>query len=261
MVTMTAGNSPPESSNGKTGATSGSPVAVSDSGPESTDALRINEIFHSIQGESSHAGEPCIFIRLAGCHLRCTWCDTEYAFREGARRSIAGILEEVLAIECPLIELTGGEPLLQKKVHLLERRLLDEGRTVMIETSGACDITACDPRTIVIMDFKPPSSGECERNLASNIDALRSHHEVKFVIGDRKDYEWSRDMLRTHGLDERVGSVLFSPVFSQATGLEIAGAPGIHPRRLAEWILADALPVRMQLQLHKFLWEPTTRGV
>lgn len=258
---MTEGIPPQETSSNEVASTSGSPDMAP--GPDSTktDVLRLNEIFHSIQGESSRAGEPCIFIRLAGCHLRCTWCDTEYAFREGSRRSIEGILEEVLGIDCPLIELTGGEPLLQKKVHLLERRLLDAGRTVMIETSGACDIAACDPRTIVIMDFKPPSSGECDRNLPSNIEHLRPHHEVKFVIGDRGDYEWSRDMLRTHGLQDRVASVLFSPVFAQATGLEIAGAPGIHPRRLAEWILADALQVRMQLQLHKFIWEPTTRGV
>ena len=258
---MTAGIPPQDPSSNATASASRSPGIAPASDSVETDVLRLNEIFHSIQGESSRAGEPCIFIRLAGCHLRCTWCDTEYAFREGSRRSIEDILEEVLAIDCPLIELTGGEPLLQKKVHILEQRLLDAGRIVMIETSGACDITACDPRTIVIMDFKPPSSGECDRNLASNIDHLQPHHEVKFVIGDQGDYEWSREMLRTHGLQNRVASVLFSPVFTQATGLEIAGAPGIEPRQLAEWILEDALPVRMQLQLHKFIWEPTTRGV
>jgi len=224
-------------------------------------SLRLNEIFHSIQGESSRAGEPCIFIRLAGCHLRCAWCDTEYAFREGRRRTIDDILAEVLAIDCPLVELTGGEPLLQKPVHDLERRLHDAGRTVLVETSGACDITACDPRTVVIMDLKPPSSGECDRNLPSNLEALRPHHEVKFVIGDRGDYEWSREMIRTHELAGKVASLLFSPVFPQKQGLEIAGAPGIEPRLLAEWILEDALPVRMQLQLHKFIWEPARRGV
>ena len=224
-------------------------------------SLRLNEIFHSIQGESSRAGEPCIFIRLAGCHLQCSWCDTEYAFREGRRRELDDILAEVLGIDCPLVELTGGEPLLQKSVHELERRLHEAGRTVMIETSGACDIAACDPRTIVIMDLKPPSSGECDRNLPSNLEALRPHHEVKFVIGDLGDYEWSRDMLRRHDLASKVACVLFSPVFPQQQGLEIAGAPGIDPRLLAEWILADALPVRMQLQLHKFIWEPSTRGV
>ncbi len=223
--------------------------------------LRINEIFHSIQGESTRAGEPCIFIRLAGCHLRCSWCDTEYAFREGTRRRIDAILEEVLRIDCPLVELTGGEPLLQKSVHDLERRLLDAGRQVLIETSGACDIGLCDPRTVVIMDLKGPSSGEGHRNLESNLEALRPHHEVKFVIGDRADYEWARDMMRSERLATRTAAVLFSPVFPQAKGLEIAGAPGVDPRLLAEWILEDSLPVRMQLQLHKFIWEPTARGV
>lgn len=223
--------------------------------------LRLNEIFHSIQGESTRAGEPCIFIRLAGCHLRCTWCDTEYAFREGERRSIDSILEEVLAIDCSLVELTGGEPLLQRSVHRLEERLLDAGRTVLIETSGACDIAVCDPRSIVIMDLKAPSSGEIDRNLASNLDALRPHHEVKIVVGTREDYEWARTMVREHALADRTAAVLLSPVFPQARGLEIAGAAGLEPRLLAEWILADALPVRMQLQLHKFIWEPSTRGV
>ena len=223
--------------------------------------LRINEIFHSIQGESTRAGEPCIFVRLAGCHLRCHWCDTEYAFREGTRRPVAEVLEEVLGIDCPLVEITGGEPLPQRSMHELERALWAAGRTVMIETSGACDISACDPRSIVIMDFKAPSSGEVDRHLDSNVDALRPHHEAKFVIGDRADYEWARGVIAEHDLSSRVASVLMSPVFPQAQGLEIAGAPGIEPQLLARWILEDALPVRMQLQLHKFIWEPTTRGV
>lgn len=238
----------------------GSQTAGTDASEEGR-ALRLNEIFHSIQGESTRAGEPCIFIRLAGCHLRCSWCDTEYAFREGSRRRIADVLEEVLAIDCGLVEITGGEPLLQKAVHVLERSLLDHGRTVMIETSGACDISACDPRTEVIMDLKPPSSGECDRNLDSNVAALQPHHEVKFVIGDRNDFDWSVERVRTLGLIDRCRAVLFSPVFEQAKGLEIAGASGLHPRRLAEWILASGLPIRMQMQLHKFIWEPSTRGV
>ena len=224
-------------------------------------SLKLNEIFHSIQGESTWAGEPCIFVRLAGCHLRCSWCDTEYAFREGVRRPLLEIFEEVTAIDCPVVELTGGEPLLQKNVHHLERMLLDAGRTVLVETSGACDIRACDPRTVVIMDLKPPSSGECERNLPGNLEALRPHHEVKLVIGDRNDYEWGRDVVRKERLSEKTAAVLFSPVFEQAAGLEIAGARGIQPRLLAEWILEDSLPVRMQLQMHKFIWHPTTRGV
>ena len=233
-------------------------VSDREAGP---DTLRINEIFHSIQGESTRAGEPCVFVRLAGCHLRCAWCDTEYAFREGTKRTIDDVLEEVLAIDCPLVELTGGEPLLQRAVHVLERRLLEAGRQVLIETSGACDISPCDPRTVVIMDLKGPSSGEGHRNVDDNLEALRSHHEVKFVIGDRADYEWARDTLVREKLADRTTAVLFSPVFPQASGLEIAGSPGIEPRLLAEWILEDALPVRMQLQLHKFIWEPTTRGV
>ncbi len=223
--------------------------------------LRLNEIFHSIQGESTRAGEPCIFVRLAGCHLRCSWCDTEYAFREGRRRPLDGILEEVLAIDCKVVELPGGEPLLQKPVHVLERSLLDAGRTVMIETSGACDISACDPRTEVIMDLKPPSSGEVGRNLDSNISALRPHHEVKFVIGERGDFDWAMERVRELGLLDRVRAVLFSPVFEQAKGLEIAGASGLHPRQLAAWILETGLPIRMQMQIHKFIWEPSTRGV
>ena len=236
-------------------------AAVRSGSTQETGVLRLNEIFHSIQGESTWAGEPCIFVRLAGCHLRCAWCDTEYAFREGARRSVEDILDEVLAIDCPLVELTGGEPLLQKAVHELERRLLDAGRTVLIETSGSCDITSCDPRTVVIMDLKAPSSGECDRNLDSNLEALLPHHEVKFVIGDRGDYEWARARVRDERLAERTAAVLFSPVFPQAKGLEIAGAVGIAPRTLAEWILEDSLPVRLQLQLHKFIWDPSTRGV
>ena len=236
-------------------------IAVGNGSLQRGGVLRLNEIFHSIQGESTWAGEPCIFVRLAGCHLRCTWCDTEYAFREGSRRELEEVLEEVLAIDCPLVELTGGEPLLQKTVHELERRLLDAGRTVLIETSGACDISACDPRTIVIMDLKAPSSGESGRNLAKNLESLLPHHEVKFVIGDRGDYEWARSRVRDERLAERTAAVLFSPVFPQATGLEIAGARGIEPRTLAEWILEDSLPVRLQLQLHKFIWDPATRGV
>ena len=238
-----------------------SPALRTDESSPAPSSIRLNEIFHSIQGESSRAGERCIFVRLSGCHLRCSWCDTEYAFREGTKREVASVLEEVLAIECAVVEITGGEPLLQKAVHQLERALLEAGRIVMIETSGACDIAVCDPRTEVVMDMKAPSSGECDRNLESNIEALRSHHEVKFVIGNREDYDWSRDAVERHGLAERCRAVLFSPVFVQAKGLEIAGAAGLEPRALAEWILEDRLPVRMQLQMHKFIWEPSMRGV
>jgi 7-carboxy-7-deazaguanine synthase len=225
------------------------------------DTLRINEVFFSIQGESTWAGCPCVFVRLTGCHLRCTYCDTEYAFHEGNTRIIDDIIEEVRSHNCDLIEITGGEPLLQKRVHTLISRLCDLGKTVLIETSGACDISDCDPRAIRIMDIKTPGSGESERNLWSNLDHLSPRDEVKFVITDRADYEWAREVIRRHDLPGRSGAVLMSPVFEQAPGVEIAGAEGLSMRDLAEWILADRLPVRMQSQLHKFIWDPQTRGV
>lgn len=223
--------------------------------------LRINEIFHSIQGESTHAGERCVFVRLAGCHLRCTYCDTEYAFREGSTRSIDELVEEVCAIDCPLVEITGGEPLLQARVHGLISALCDRGRTVLIETSGACDIAPLDPRAIAILDIKTPGSGEAERMLWSNLEIIRPWDEVKFVIVDRADYDFACEVLRRHDLASRCAAVLFSAVFEQAPGREIAGCRGLPLRTLAEWILADRLPVRLQTQLHKWIWEPSTRGV
>ena len=229
--------------------------------PGKAPSLRINEIFHSIQGESTRSGEPCVFVRLAGCHLRCSYCDTEYAFTEGSRRTIDEIFAEVIHYECPVVELTGGEPLLQPLVHELERRLHDHGNTVLIETSGACDLTPCDPRSVVIMDIKTPSSGEVDRIHPGNIELLKSHHEAKFVIGDRHDYEWAREFIHANRIGERVACVLFSPVFEQSQGLQILGASGLEPQRLAKWILEDKLHVRMQLQMHKFIWHPQTRGV
>ncbi len=212
--------------------------------------LKINEIYESIQGESSWAGWRCVFVRLTACDLRCTYCDTEYAFYEGKKRLVSEVLGEVLAFDCPLVEITGGEPLLQKNVLLLMRDLCDAGRRVLIETSGAHDIAPIDPRVHRIMDLKTPGSGECARNLWSNIAHLAPRDEVKCVIGSREDYEWSRDRVREHGLAERCGSVLFSPIFGR-----------IEPRQIVEWILADRLPVRFQLQMHKFIWEPRARGV
>jgi 7-carboxy-7-deazaguanine synthase len=200
--------------------------------------LRINEVFFSIQGESTRAGRPCVFVRLSGCPLRCTYCDTEYAFRQGASRTIA-----------------------QARVHELIARLCDAGRTVLIETSGACDISVCDERAIRILDLKTPGSGEVDRNLMENLAHLAPHDEVKFVITDRADYEWTRSIIAEHDLVARCAAVLLSPVFEQAPGEEIAGAAGLPPRTLAEWILADGLDVRLQLQLHKHIWEPQTRGV
>jgi 7-carboxy-7-deazaguanine synthase len=212
--------------------------------------LTINEIYFSVQGESTWAGLPCVFVRLTFCDLRCTYCDTEYAFYEGKKRSLGEIVGDVLAYDCPLVEITGGEPLLQKNVLPLMTLLADAGRTILLETSGAHDIAAVDSRVHRIMDLKTPGSGEVERNLFSNIDYLTSRDEVKFVIGSREDYEWSRAQLREHRLADRCRAVLFSPIFGQ-----------IDPREIVEWILADKLPVRFQLQMHKFIWTPTQRGV
>jgi 7-carboxy-7-deazaguanine synthase len=223
--------------------------------------LRINEIFFSIQGESTWAGCPCVFVRLTGCPLRCHYCDTEYAFREGTSRELDAILGEVLAFGCPLVEITGGEPLSQKRVHALVSQLCDRGCTVLIETSGAVDITPCDPRSIRILDIKTPGSGEADRNLWSNLRDLRPRDEIKFVITSRADYEWARDVIQRERLVERCHAILMSAVFEQRKGLEILGCPSLHPRELAEWILADRLPVRMQTQLHKLIWDPGTRGV
>lgn len=223
--------------------------------------LRINEVFHSIQGESTWAGCPCVFVRLTGCPLRCHYCDTEYAFREGEQRPIESLVAEVQAFGCPLVEVTGGEPLAQKNVHALVTALCDAELTVLIETSGALDIRPCDPRSIRILDLKTPGSGEVERNLWSNLDDLRPRDEIKFVITSREDYEWAREILRRERLDARCHAVLMSAVFEQRKGLEILGCSALHPRELASWILADRLRVRMQTQLHKLIWDPQTRGV
>jgi 7-carboxy-7-deazaguanine synthase len=229
------------------------------------DRLRVNEVFHSIQGESTWAGCPCVFVRLTGCHLRCGYCDTGYAFHEGAWRGVEDLVDEVAAHGTPLVEVTGGEPLLQPGVFPLIERLCDRGLTVLVETSGACDISRCDPRAIRIMDLKTPGSGECARNLWSNLDQLTGRDEVKFVITGRADYEWAREIVEEHRLGERVRAVLLSPVFEQPAGPGVAGSPGLDPRELAEWILHEPPrrggPLRFQLQLHKHIWEPQTRGV
>lgn len=228
--------------------------------------LRVNEIFHSIQGESTWAGAPCVFVRLTGCPLRCTYCDTEYAFREGRTATIGEIVDAVAATGCPLVELTGGEPLAQKRSFDLVRVLCERGLTVLIETSGAVDIAPCDARAIRILDIKTPGSGESERNLWQNLGDLRARDEVKFVLTDRADYDWAKAKIAEHHLAERVregrlGVILLSAAWAQPKGTEIAGCAGLSPRSLAEWIVADRLPVRMQTQLHKIIWEPQTRGV
>ena len=213
--------------------------------------MRITEIFHSIQGESSFAGRPCVFVRTTGCNLRCTWCDTEYSFHGGRDMEVEEILSEVqrLGPDCRLVELTGGEPLLQKEIGELASALLSEGYTVLCETSGSVPVDRVPGEVVKIVDFKCPASGESEANLWANLELLDpSRDELKFVIADRADYEWARAELEARDLDRFV--VHFSPEFES-----------MDRRALAEWILADGLPVRLQLQLHKFVWEPDARGV
>ncbi|MGC1481552.1 MAG: radical SAM protein [Chthoniobacterales bacterium] len=210
----------------------------------------MNEIYVSVQGESTWAGLPCVFVRLTFCDLRCTYCDTEYAFYEGKKRPVDEIVAEVLALDIPLVEITGGEPLLQKNVLPLMTALCDAGRTVLIETSGAHDISVIDDRVHRIMDLKTPSSGEMARNLTSNVDHLAERDEVKFVLGSREDYEWARERVREYGLAERVRAVLLSPVFGK-----------IDPRDIVAWMLEDRVPARFQLQMHKFIWDPKKQGV
>jgi 7-carboxy-7-deazaguanine synthase len=211
--------------------------------------LIINEIFHSIQGESTHAGRPCVFIRLTYCNLRCTWCDTEYAFEEGQRMSLEEIIRQVKRYSCPLVEVTGGEPLVQEGSLLLMKRLCDEGFETLLETGGSLDISRVDPRVRKIVDIKCPGSGMEKKNLWTNIPALGPSDEVKFVIADRQDFDWAVEVIRRHQLHERC-PVHLSPVFG-----------GLHPAELSQWTLEAGLSVRVQLQLHKYIWEPETRGV
>jgi len=211
--------------------------------------MRVTEIFHSVQGESTFAGLPCVFVRLTGCPLRCTWCDTEYAFFGGTDRSIDDILDTVRSYGCRLVEVTGGEPLAQPDSGMLLRQLCQEGFTVLLETSGAVDTTVVDPSVRIILDVKCPGSGMTGRMHWPNVERLRSQDEAKFVIQDRNDYEWAKSILDRFRLIDRC-PVLFSPVFG-----------ALDPRRLAEWLLADRLPIRLQLQLHKHIWAPDMRGV
>lgn len=211
--------------------------------------MRITEIFHSIQGESTYAGQPCVFVRLTGCPLRCTWCDTEYAFYGGQELTDTDVLAKIRTFDCSLVEVTGGEPLAQPGCFPFISKLCDAGYTVLIETSGAIDITAVDPRAHVILDIKCPGSGMTDRMHWPNVQKLAAKDEAKFVLADRADYDWARDVVTQHDLGHRC-TVLFSPVFG---ALEL--------RHLAEWVLADRLPVRVQTQLHKLIWTPDMRGV
>jgi 7-carboxy-7-deazaguanine synthase len=212
--------------------------------------LTVNEIFHSIQGESTYAGRPCVFVRLTACDLRCSWCDTPYAFYEGQKMSVDEVIDAVNGHGCGLVEITGGEPLLQEDVYPLMTRLLGSGMTVMLETGGHRPIDRVPSAVVKIVDVKCPGSGEADRNDWSNLDRLAPHDEVKFVVADRADYEYARDVIAKHDLTSRAAAVLLSPVHGV-----------LDPRVLSEWMLADRLPARLQLQIHKFIWSPSTRGV
>ncbi|MEW6731085.1 MAG: radical SAM protein [Acidobacteriota bacterium] len=211
--------------------------------------MRITEIYQSIQGESSYAGLPCVFVRTTGCDLRCCWCDSEFTFYGGQQMTIAQIIAEVEKYPSRLVELTGGEPLLQKETPTLAHELLARGYTVMIETGGHRDVSVLDPLVIKIMDIKCPFSGESEKNLWSNLDHLTSRDEIKFVIADRNDYEWARQIIYQRNLASRF-HLLLSPVHGR-----------LSPQQLVEWMLADGLQARFQLQLHKYIWSPEARGV
>jgi 7-carboxy-7-deazaguanine synthase len=214
--------------------------------------LKVNEIFYSIQGESTHAGRPCVFVRLTGCNLRCTWCDTEYAFHEGQDKTIDEILMTVRSCDCRLVEVTGGEPLMQPESIDLMIRLVEEGYQVLLETGGSLSVDKVPPEVIKIIDFKTPSSGMAKKNLWSILDHLAPHDEIKFVIGDRNDFEWANAKVAEHNL-ARNHTVLFSPVHDT-----------LQADLLAEWLLNNPPPggpVRLQLQLHRQIWGPDTRGV
>jgi len=210
--------------------------------------MRVTEIFHSIQGESSHVGRPCTFVRLTGCNLRCVWCDSEYTFTGGEKMSIDDVMARVEAFGCKLVEVTGGEPLAQREALDLIKRLCDEGYEVLIETSGSIDITPVDRRAKIILDVKCPGSGEADKNYWPNLDNLREHDEIKFVIADRTDYEFAKRVIADHDLARR--TILFSPVWGV-----------MDMKQLAEWMLADRVPARFQTQLHKHIWGADVKGV
>ena len=213
-------------------------------------ALRVNEIYISLQGESSHQGLLCTFVRLTGCHLRCSYCDSEHSFYEGSKMSVTEVVDRVVALGAMRVELTGGEPLLQPAVYPLMEALLAKGMTVMLETSGSIDVREVPAAVQKIVDLKTPSSGESDRNDLRVLDRMNANDELKFVIGSRADYEWAKAMISTHRLAQRPYELLFSTVHGT-----------LPARDLAEWIIADRLPVRFQLQQHKYVWKPDARGV
>jgi 7-carboxy-7-deazaguanine synthase len=211
--------------------------------------LLVHEIYRSIQGESTFAGLPCVFVRLAVCNSRCVWCDTPHAFTQGELRTLDDVLNCVQSYNCPLVEITGGEPLLQDEVLPLMTQVAERGMTVLLETSGALDVGPVDPRVHIIMDLKCPDSGECEGNRWSNLDLLKPVDEIKFVIASKRDFDWAAEVIAARELDKKF-SVLVSPAF----GL-------VQPIELSEWLLSTSLQVRVQLQLHKYIWDPSARGV
>jgi len=212
-------------------------------------ALKINEIYYSVQGESTHTGRPCIFIRLTYCNLRCSYCDTEYAFYEGKDMEIAQIISEIQQWDCNLVEVTGGEPLFQEECIDLLHELINSNYEVMLETGGSLSISDVPKKVIKIVDFKCPSSKMDKKNLWSIVDDLQGHDEVKFVIGNREDFDWAKDKIKEYSLD-KICTLLFSPTFGE-----------IDPQLIVKWILADNLPVRMQMQMHKMIWSPEEKGV
>jgi 7-carboxy-7-deazaguanine synthase len=226
--------------------------------------MQITEIYKSLQGESSYAGLPCIFVRLTGCNLRCDWCDSEYTFTGGRKMTVEEVEREVRKLEpVKLVEITGGEPMLQEEEVLeLMRRLLAASYALLLETSGERPLANVPKEVVKIVDVKCPHSGEAGTFRMENLEALTPRDEVKFVLSDRADYEFARDFTREHGLEKRAGSVIFSPAFrKEARGARDASHCLLEPRELADWILADGLPVRLGLQIHKFIWAPETQGV
>ena len=212
-------------------------------------SLKINEIYYSVQGESTHSGCPCIFIRLTYCNLRCSYCDTEYAFYDGKDMEITYIMSEIKRWDCNLVEVTGGEPLFQDECIDLLNELVNSNYEVMLETGGSLSISDVPKKVVKIVDFKCPSSGMVKKNLWSIVDDLQAHDEVKFVIGNREDFDWAKDRITEYSLD-KICTLLFSPTFGE-----------IDPQQIVEWILAENLPVRMQLQMHKMIWSPEEKGV
>jgi len=211
--------------------------------------LKVNEIYHSIQGESSKAGLQCVFVRLTYCNLRCTYCDTEYAFYSGEEKSVAEIINEVKKYKCNLVEITGGEPLMQEESQELMRKLCDTGYKVMLETGGSIPIKDIDKRVFIVMDLKCPSSKMEKKNLYENINHLKQDDELKFVIGNKEDYEWAKEAIHNYNIKKKC-NILFSVVYGE-----------LEPVKLVEWIIADKLDVRYQLQMHKYIWHPEKKGV